>query len=1003
MMHSTGQPHLESERVRELRALEIMDTAEDAAYDNLSRLASEICDAPIALISLVDSDRTWFKSSVGYPAAEVARSDSFCSKAIEKSSPLVVEDASVHPEFKDNVHVVAEGGLRAYAGIPLITASGFTVGVLCVLDRTPRKFTDSQIASLMRVARQVVVLLEQHRVNRRLVALERTSFENEQRLNFALDAAEIGDWNMDLRTNMTVRSLQHDRCFGYTEAVSEWGYDTFLSHVDAKDRERVDAAFQAAMAGQGAYDVVFRVRWPDQSPHWLWSKGRFYFDDAGAPYRAAGINADVTARIDAERALIASNSRYQLLFENSLSAILQTTSDGQVLCANPAACQLFALTEEQLRNKGRGGMVSPQDPRLTDLLTQRADNGSAHGQLTMVKGDGTEFEADISSNVYIDKDGVERTSIIVTDISEKVQLLQVEREQHQRLREVEEHHRKLLHHLSSGIVVHAPDTHIIFSNVRASELLGLSVEQMNGKMAIDPAWQFVYEDGNPIALAEYPVNKVISTLAPMPEIILGVRRPDRVDTVWLLGHAFPEFDAQGQLKQVVVNFHDVTQRKNAETQTWTEANFDHLTRLPNRRLFHDRLEQTLRQSQREKTITALMFLDLDHFKDVNDSRGHDVGDKLLIEVAQRIKECVRDSDTLARLGGDEFTVILSDLQDDKNIGQLAATIINAISQPYLLAGQEAFMSVSIGIAIYPTDGDTSSDLLKHADQALYVAKNEGRNCFRFFTSSMQESAVARMLLTNDLRHAVRNKQFELFYQPIVDLATGDIGKAEALIRWHHPQRGLVSPGVFIPIAEDSGAIHEIGNWVFHEAANEVSRLVKFKPGFQISINKSPVQFAGDDDLHAQWIDYLTQMELPGSSIVIEITEGLLMKSNPVVSERLLKFRDAGIQVALDDFGTGYSSLAYLKKFDIDFLKIDQSFTRNLTPQAPDLALCEAIVVMAHKLGLKVIAEGVETQEQLDLLRQIGCDCGQGYFFARPMPMPAFENFLKNTALPGFAH
>jgi diguanylate cyclase (GGDEF)-like protein/PAS domain S-box-containing protein len=612
----------------------------------------------------------------------------------------------------------------------------------------------------------------------------------------------------------------------------------------------------------------------------------------------------------------------------------------------------------------------------------------------MVRADGSEFEADISSTVYTDKDGVERTSLIVSDISERVRLLQMEREQHERLMEVEAHHRTLLHHLSSGIVVHAPDTHILFSNARASELLGLSVEQLDGKVAIDPAWQFVYEDGQTIAVADYPVNQVISTLRPMNELILGVRRPDRVDLVWLLVHAFPEFDEVGRLKQVVVNFHDVTQRKNAETQTWTEANLDHLTGLPNRRLFYDRLEQTLRQSQRDKSITAVMFLDLDRFKDVNDSQGHDVGDKLLVEVARRIGECVRESDTLARLGGDEFTVILADLLHDRDVGQVATKIIQAIAKPLNLAGQESFISVSIGIAIYPSDGLTSSDLLKHADQSLYVAKNEGRGCFRFFTHSMQESAEARMLLTSDLRSALRENQFELFYQPIVDLTSGSIDKAEALIRWRHPTRGLVSPGLFIAIAEETGVIHDIGDWVFRAAAAEVARLSSTHPGFQVSINKSPVQFSGDTDVHNDWIAHLLQLGLPGSSIVMEITEGLLMKSNPAVNEKLLKFRDAGIQVAIDDFGTGYSSLAYLKKFDIDFLKIDQSFTQNLAPLSPDLAVCEAIVVMAHKLGLKVIAEGVETREQLDLLRQIGCDFGQGYFFARPMPDAQFEAFLR---------
>ena len=986
----------ESERLKELHQLEIMDTPDEVVYDNLTRLASEICETPIALISLVDAERTWFKSKVGYVKTEAKREESFCNRVIEGSMPIVVEDASTHPDFKDRYKPAAEDGLRSYAGIPLITSNGFAIGVLCVMDHSPRAFTGRQITCLERLANQVVVLIEQRRIHLHLAELERKSFESEQRLTFALDAAEIGDWNMDLRTNIAVRSLRHDQCFGYKEAVAEWGYDTFISHVDPLDRERVGQAFQAALGGKGDYDVEFKTTWPDGSAHWLWSKGRFYFDDKNAPYRVAGIQVDVTDRVRSERALSASNNRYQRLFENSLSAILQTTTDGQVLFANSAACALFGLTEAQLQALGRDGLVSANDPRLRDLLTKRATVGHAQGQLRMVKGDASEFEADISSNVYMDHDGKLRTSLILTDVTEKVRLLRVEREQHQRLEEIETHHRELLHHLHSGVVVHAPDTHIIFSNARSSELLGLSAEQLQGKKAIDPAWQFVSEDGRAIPVADYPVNQVISSLKPVNEMVLGVRRPDRVDLIWLLVHAFPEMDGHGRLKQIVVNFHDITQRKNAESETWTEANFDHLTRLPNRRLFYDRLEQKLRQSQRDQTITALMFLDLDHFKDINDTLGHDFGDLLLRDAALRIKECVRDSDTLARLGGDEFTVILSELREGHDIGLVAAKIINVLSKPFLLAGQEVVLSVSIGIAIFPQDGATTSDLLKHADQALYVAKNDGRSCFRFFTKSMQESAEHRMLLTADLRHALRDGQFELFYQPIVDLATGDISKAEALIRWRHPKHGLVSPGVFIPIAEDSGAIHEIGNWVFHEAAREVSRLCAVKPGFQISINKSPVQFAGDDALQDRWITHLNDLCLNGSSIVVEITEGLLMKTNEGITEKLLKFRDAGIQVAIDDFGTGYSSLAYLKKFDIDFLKIDQSFTQNLTLQSPDLAVCEAIVVMAHKLGLKVIAEGVETQEQLGLLKQIGCDFGQGYFFARPMPVSDFEELVAKA-------
>jgi diguanylate cyclase (GGDEF)-like protein len=439
--------------------------------------------------------------------------------------------------------------------------------------------------------------------------------------------------------------------------------------------------------------------------------------------------------------------------------------------------------------------------------------------------------------------------------------------------------------------------------------------------------------------------------------------------------------------------------KAAEKQIWNEANFDALTGLPNRRLFYDRLDMEIRQAQRNGTQLALLFLDLDRFKEVNDTLGHHVGDALLLEAAQRIKHIVRDYDTVARLGGDEFTVILTEQHQSFDIGAIAQKLIDQLSRPFILGESEAFVSASVGIAMYPEDATTVNELVKNADQAMYAAKTAGRKCFRFFTKTMQESAIARMALAKDLRHALEDQQFEVYYQPIVDIDSGKVHKAEALIRWHHPQRGMVSPAEFIPVAEDIGAIHGIGDWVFAQAAEQVARWqAQFGVDFQISINKSPVQFSADAHSrghgHAGWITQLQDLGIAGNSVVIEITEGILMDSNEQVAKSLLKFRDAGIQVAIDDFGTGYSSLAYLTKFDIDYLKIDQSFTRNLAPHAPDLALCEAIIVMAHKLGLKVIAEGVETEQQRALLQAIGCDYGQGYLFSRPLTAQGFEAFMQ---------
>ena len=460
---------------------------------------------------------------------------------------------------------------------------------------------------------------------------------------------------------------------------------------------------------------------------------------------------------------------------------------------------------------------------------------------------------------------------------------------------------------------------------------------------------------------------------------------------WLLDNGIPRFSLKGKFEGYIGSCFDITERKKDEDIIWQQANYDELTHLPNRRMFQDRLEQDLAKSHREKLPLALLFIDLDHFKSVNDSLGHEIGDLLLTEAAQRIVVCVRETDTIARLGGDEFTVILSELNDASSIERITVSIIKTLSQPFTIEAQEIYISASIGITLYPNDGNTVSQLLKNADQAMYRAKNLGRNRFSYYTPAMQEAAQKHLQILTDLRSAVAKQQFQLYYQPIVDLTTGKIHKAEALIRWHHPSNGLISPVDFIPIAEESGLIIEIGDWVFKQAAQQTKKWAEtYGITIQISINKSPIQFHSSEDGTA-WLNYLRNLNLSGENIVIEITEGLLMDTSDSVIKQLLQFRDANIQVSMDDFGTGYSSLAYLNKFDIDYLKIDRSFTRNLSPNSNDMALSEAIIVMAHKLGLKVIAEGIETEQQKQLLKAAGCDYGQGFLFSKPVPA---EEFIK---------
>ncbi|RZL09064.1 MAG: EAL domain-containing protein, partial [Rubrivivax sp.] len=452
-------------------------------------------------------------------------------------------------------------------------------------------------------------------------------------------------------------------------------------------------------------------------------------------------------------------------------------------------------------------------------------------------------------------------------------------------------------------------------------------------------------------------------------------------------------DAGGRPLRLIGTHTDISSRKASEALIWQQANYDGLTGLPNRQMLRDRLTQDIKQCQRDGLSLAVMFIDLDRFKEVNDTLGHDHGDLLLVEAARRIHACVRDTDTVARLGGDEFTVILSHLSSHERVAQIAQDIIDAMESVFLLGEERAYVSASVGITLYPHDATDIEDLFRQADQALYAAKDAGRSRFSHYTPELQEAALTRVHLANDLRDALAGRQFRVFYQPVIDFSTGRVVKAEALLRWFHPTRGWVNPDTFIPIAESCGLIKDIGDWVFHEAAMQARRWRDaLHPDFRVSVNKSPLQFRNAGHRQAAWFEHLRALGLPPHSMVVEITEGLLMDATPAVVQQLDELRHAGVQVALDDFGTGYSSLSYLQKFEIDVLKIDQAFVRGLAPNSLNLPLCKAIIVMAHEMGMRVVAEGVETADQHALLKAAGCDSGQGFHYARPMPPDEFDDW-----------
>ncbi|MBU1216736.1 EAL domain-containing protein [bacterium] len=458
----------------------------------------------------------------------------------------------------------------------------------------------------------------------------------------------------------------------------------------------------------------------------------------------------------------------------------------------------------------------------------------------------------------------------------------------------------------------------------------------------------------------------------------------------------PVKQKDGTITNYVAIKEDITQKKKAEARIENLAHFDQLTGLPNRIMLNDRITYLLNMAQRNNEPLSVMFLDLDHFKNINDTLGHTAGDQLLIAVAKRIKMAIRDEDTVSRLGGDEFILLFPDT-DANTAMHIATKLIEAVSKPSIIENHELTITPSIGIAVYPNDGADFETLLKNADTAMYQVKNDSRNSFNFFTQEMQQHLARNLQLVNAMRQALKRKELELYYQPQISIEDGHIIGAEALLRWNHPELGMISPAEFIPIAEDSGQIIEIGEWVLRSAAFQMKQWLDegFGPMI-IAVNISAVQFR-QTNLTQLITNILNETKLPSQYLELELTEAVTMSDPKVAIDVMNTLHGQGIRMSIDDFGTGYSSLSYLKQFKVYKLKIDQSFIRNITDDSEDRAIVSAIIDMANNLGLRTIAEGVETSEQLSFLRLHGCNEVQGYYFSKPLRAKEFLKFIKRNA------
>ncbi|MES9847842.1 MAG: EAL domain-containing protein [Candidatus Thiodiazotropha sp.] len=560
------------------------------------------------------------------------------------------------------------------------------------------------------------------------------------------------------------------------------------------------------------------------------------------------------------------------------------------------------------------------------------------------------------------------------------------------LRKSEERFELAMHGANDGVYDWNLQTNEIYYSPRWKSMLGYEDHELPNKIS---TWEDLVED-----------RDRERSLEMLSDYIKGKRENYHIefkmchkDGHWvdILSRAFLVRDAQGNANRIVGTHVDISEKKRQEARILKQAHFDGLTGLPNRFLAMDRLSQLLKEASRDESKVAILFLDLDGFKRVNDTLGHETGDRLLVQAAERLKTAVRDGDSVCRLGGDEFVVLLRNLAELADARKVARNLILQFRYPFSLDERELVVTTSIGIAVYPSDGVTPTELLRNADTAMYHSKEQGRNTFNFFTTEMNLN-VSRMLEVEEQLHgALERQEFSVVYQPVIELQSNRIVAAEALLRWNNPTLEMTSPEEFIPIAEQTGMILDIGRYVLQQAVgNALHWQQMLNHEFKIAINLSPSQFR--DPMLVDYIkDLLERSGLKMDSLVLEITESVLMSGKQDIEHALSRLRKVGINLAMDDFGTGYSSLSYLRKYPFDVLKVDRSFINDLAVDPADNELVNASILMAHGLGLKVVAEGVETEDQLRQLRDMQCEYVQGYLFSRPVSAEAFTELLQNSA------
>jgi diguanylate cyclase (GGDEF)-like protein/PAS domain S-box-containing protein len=687
---------------------------------------------------------------------------------------------------------------------------------------------------------------------------------------------------------------------------------------------------------------------------------------------------DNSLRKQAESELKESEERFRATFQQAAVGIAHVAPDGRWLRVNRKLCEIVGYSREELLQRHFQDITYPDDLTkdlnlMRQVLAGELDHYSMEKRY--LRKAGGMVWVSLTVSLVRTPAGLPKYFIsVVEDISLRKR---TEASLHLSQRAMESS--------GNGILITdclQPDNPLVYVNPAFERITGYSTDEVLGRNC---RFLLGADHDQP---GTFMLRQAVAEQIEARVVLRNYRKDGTL--FWNELYVAPVRDKDGTVTHYVGVQNDISEQKIAEENLRHIATHDSLTGLPNRNLLQDRVSQAIGYAERVKRELAVLFIDIDRFKNINDSLGHAVGDALIVVIAQRLRAAVRIVDTVARVGGDEFVVVLTDLHRESDIDKILASLLAAITQPVAADGHELAVTGSIGISVYPRDGHDVSTLLKNADTAMYRAKDAGRNGYRFYAQEMNANAVDRLRLENDLRNAIRGDELLMYYQPQVDADTGCIVSAEALLRWRHPQLGLISPAEFIPLAEETGLIVSIGEWVLRRVCAQVREWrAHGMAEVRVAVNLSPRQLR-QHDLVSVIRGALADYDLSANWLELEITESSLMHNPEEAAALLDELSHLGFRLAIDDFGTGYSSLAYLKRFPLHVLKIDRSFVIDIETNRDSAAIAAAVIALAHSLGLKVVAEGVEQDAQMQYLRSLDCDIAQGYLYGRPMPPDEFR-------------